>query len=130
MTDADWSKLASAATTLQQAALDLVALPEPVVVVKPGGKIAYEDTDWGDSAASVQRNIDKDPQGLKNLANSLAQHGADLAQAAGKHDAAAAGELINELDGVCESCHVRYWYPSQKALVDSIRKSTGEDPTT
>lgn len=130
MTDADWTKLASAATSLQQAALDLTRLPQPLVVVKPGAKIAYEDTDWGDSAASVQRNVDQDPQGLRNLANSLAEHGAELAKAANKRDAATAGELINELDGVCESCHVEYWYPSQKALVDSIRKSTGEDPTT
>jgi hypothetical protein len=130
MTDADWTRLAAAATSLRQAALDIVNLPKPLVVVKPGTKIAYEDTSWGDSAASVQANVDKDPQGLIDLANALAQHGADIATAAGKHDAETAGRLINELDGVCESCHVKYWYPSEKALIDSIRKTSGEDPTT
>jgi hypothetical protein len=130
MTDADWTRLATAATSLRQAALDIVNLPKPLVVVKPGTKIAYEDTSWGDSAASVQANVDKDPQGLIDLANALAQHGADIAAAAGKHDAETAGRLINELDGVCESCHVKYWYPSEKALIDSIRKTSGEDPTT
>jgi hypothetical protein len=130
MTDADWAKLAAAATSLRQAALDIVNLPKPIVVVKPGTKIAYEDTSWGDSAASVQANVDKDPQGLIDLANALAQHGADIATAAGKHDAETAGRLINELDGVCESCHVKYWYPSEKKLIESIRESTGEDPTT
>jgi hypothetical protein len=130
MTDADWTKLASAATTLQQAALDLTRLPQPLTVVKPGAKIAYEDTDWGDSAASVQKNVDQDPQGLHDLAEALAEHSAEIAKAAGAHDAATAGNLINELDGVCESCHVKYWYPSQKALVEAIRKSTGQDPTT
>jgi outer membrane murein-binding lipoprotein Lpp len=130
MTDADWARLASASTSLQQAALDLAGLPDPIVVVKPGSKIAYEDTSWGDSAKSVQRNVDQDPQGVRDLANSLAQHMADLAAAANKHDAATAGRLNNELDGVCEDCHVKYWYPSQKALIDSIKKTSGIDPST
>ena len=130
MTDADWAKLASTATNLRQAALDIVNLPKPIVVVKPGAKIAYEDTSWGDSAVSVQNNVTQDPQGVVDLANALAQHSADIATAANKHDAATAGRLVNELDGVCESCHVKYWYPSEKALIDSIRKTSGEDPTT
>ena len=130
MTDADWAKLAGAATSLQQAALDLATLPDPIVVVKPGAKIAFEDTDWGDSAASVQHNVDQDPQGVRDLANELAQHMADLANAANKHDADTAGKLINDLDGICENCHVKYWYPSQTKLIETIRKTTGEDPTT
>ena len=130
MTDADWTKLAAAATNLHNGALDLASLPEPLTVVKPGAKIAFEDTDWGDKAASVQKNVDQDPQGLRDLANELAEHSADIAKAAQKHDAATAGKLIDELDGVCEVCHVKYWYPSQKALIDKIRKTSGEDPTT
>jgi hypothetical protein len=130
MTNADWQKLASAATNLHQAALDLADLPQPLVVVKPGAKIAYEDTDWGDSAKSVQQNVDKDPQGLRDLANALARHTADLAAAADKHDAATAGKLVNQLDGVCESCHVRYWYPSQRALVEAIARTGGDASTT
>jgi len=78
----------------------------------------------------VQHNVDQDPQGLRDLANSLAQHTADLTAAAQKHDAATAGKLVNELDGVCESCHVKYWYPSQRALIDQIRKNSGTDPST
>jgi hypothetical protein len=130
MTDADWSKLATTSTNLHNAALDLASLPDPLTVVKPGGKIAFEDTDWGDKATTVQHNIDQDPQGLRDLANSLAQHTADLTAAAQKHDVANAGRLVHELDGVCVSCHVKYWYPSQKALIETIRKNSGEDPTT
>lgn len=130
MTEADWTQLAKAATSLQQAALELAALPDPIVVVKPGTKIAFEETDWGDSAVSVQHNVDQDPQGVRDLANSLAQHMSDLAAAANKHDAATAGTLINDLDGICESCHVKYWYPSQTKLIETIRRTSGEDPTT
>jgi hypothetical protein len=129
MTDADWQKLAAAATSLRQGALDLAAL-DPIVVVRPGVTIADEGVPGGDSAESVQQNIDKDPQGYRDLANALAQHMSALAEAANKRDAATAGDLINELDGVCESCHLEYWYPSQKALVESIRQANGDDPTT
>ena len=128
MSDADWKKLASAAVGLQQAALDLAALKDPIVVAKPGVKIADEGVPGGDSAASVQANVDKDPQGFRDHANSLAQDMADLATAANKHDAAAAGPIINQLDGVCESCHLEFWYPSQKKLVDQIRKEGGDAP--
>jgi len=32
----------------------------------------------------------------------------------------------DQLDGVCESCHLEFWYPSQKKLVDAIRKAGGD----
>jgi hypothetical protein len=126
MSDDDWKKLASAAVSLQQGALAIANLKDPIVVAKPGVKIADEDVPGGDSAASVQANVDKDPQGLRDHANSLAQDMADLATAASKHDAATAGPIINQLDSVCESCHIEFWYPSQKKLVDQIRKEGGD----
>jgi len=126
MSDDDWKKLAAAAVDLQQAALDLAALKEPITIVKPGAKIADQDVPGGDTVESVKANVDKDPEGLRNYANSLAQDMADLAKAANKHDAATAGPIINQLDGVCESCHLEFWYPSQKKLVDAIRKAGGD----
>jgi hypothetical protein len=126
MSDDDWKKLASAAVSLQQGALAIANLKDPIVVAKPGVKIADEDVPGGDSAASVQANVDKDPQGLRDHASSLAQDMADLATAANKHDAATAGPIINQLDGVCESCHLEFWYPSQKKLVNQIRKEGGD----
>lgn len=126
MTDDDWKKLASAAINLQQGALHIAALKEPIVIVKPGESIADESVPGGDTKESVKANVDKDPQGLRDHANSLAQDMADLATAANKHDAATAGPIINQLDGVCESCHLEFWYPSQKKLVDQIRKAGGD----
>jgi cytochrome c556 len=126
MTDADWSKLASTAVSLQQAALEIASLKDPIVVVKPGVKIADEGVPGGDSAASVQTNVNKDPQGLRDHANSLAADMAELAKAANRHDAAAAGPIIDQLDSVCESCHLEFWYPSQKGLVNAIRKAGGD----
>jgi len=126
MSDEDWKKLASAAVNLQQAALELAALKEPITIVKPGQSIADESVPGGDTKESVKANVDKDPQGLRDHANSLAADMADLAKAANKHDAKTAGPIINQLDSVCESCHLEFWYPSQKALVNQIREKGGD----
>jgi hypothetical protein len=123
MTSADWARLSSTAANLKRGAQDLASLPDPITVVQPGDKIAYQDEAWADKPEAVQQNIDEDPQGVRDLANALSQHMDDLIAAANKHDAKAAGKLLNEIDGVCESCHVKYWYPSQKALVDSLNKN-------
>jgi hypothetical protein len=128
MSDDDWKKLAAAAVSLQQGALDLAGLKEPIVVVKPGVKIADEGVPGGDSAASVQANVDKDPEGFREHANALAADMADLARAANRRDAATAGPIVNQLDSVCESCHLEFWYPSQKALVNAARAEGGEKP--
>lgn len=125
MSDADWAKLASTAEHLKEGAHDLATLPDPITVVPPGGKIAYQDDPGGDKPQAVQHNIDQDPQGVRDLANALAENMDELIAAANKHDAVAAGKLLNGLDGMCEDCHVKYWYPSQKALIDSINKSEG-----
>jgi len=117
--DASWDKLAAGALALQQGA-DTIAKMDPIVVARPGVKILDEGVENGSSAAEVQRNIDAEPDTLREMADVLASHAGDLAKAAKAHDAATAGPLINQLDGVCESCHLEFWYPEQKDLVKAI----------
>lgn len=117
MNDQLWDQIEQQATALQQASLKLASL-DPIVVVKPGVKIADEGVPYGDTGAEVQANVDKDPQKLRDFANALAVHAGDIAAAAQRRDTERAGLLIGELDGVCEDCHLEYWYPSQKALID------------
>ena len=119
MTDERWAQLEAKAVAVQQAALEIATM-DPVVVARPGVKISDEGIPGGHTAAMVQERFDHDPQKLRDLANALARHTGDLATAARLHDAAAAGPLIDQLDGVCESCHLEFWYPDQKALVEEI----------
>lgn len=116
MDDERWNQIEQRATALKQAALDLAKL-DPIVVVKPGVKIADEGVPYGDTGAEVQANVDKDPQKLRDFANALAVHAGDIASAAQRRDTERAGLLIGQLDGVCEDCHLEYWYPSQKKLL-------------
>lgn len=119
MTDAKWTELAAGAEAVRRAALEIAAM-DPVVLAKPGVKIADEDIPGGHSAAQVQARFDGDPQTLRDMADALAAHTGDLAEAARAHDYLRAGALVDRLDSVCESCHLEYWYPDQKALVEEI----------
>lgn len=120
MTDETWDQIAERAEAVQQAALRIASM-DPIVVVKPGVKISDEGIPWGHSGAEVQALMDKNPGTLRDLANALAQHTGDLARHARAHDAIQAGPLIDQLDGVCENCHLEYWYPDQKELVNQLR---------
>jgi len=122
MTDERWAQIAARADAVHQAALEIAAM-DPIVVVKPGVKISDEGIPGGHTGAQVQERMDKDPETLRNLANALARHTGDLAKFARAHDAAGAGPLIDQLDGVCEDCHLEYWYPDQKELVNQIRNA-------
>ncbi len=119
MTDERWAQLEQRATAVQQAALEIATM-DPLTVAKPGVKISDEGIPGGHTAAMVQARFDQDPQKLRDLANALAEHTGEIAAGARTHDAAKVGPLIDQLDGVCESCHLEFWYPDQKALVEKI----------
>jgi len=123
MTDASWTAIADRAAAVQAAALKIAAM-DPIVVAPPGVKISDEGLPGGHTAAMVQERFDQNPQTLRDLANALARHTGDIATAARAHDAATVGPLIDALDGVCEDCHLEYWYPDQKALVEQFRDPT------
>jgi hypothetical protein len=120
MSDADWVKLAEGAASLQQAALKIATM-DPLIVTRPGVKILDEDEPLGDKPQDIQARFDKDPEALRGMANALATHAGDIVTAAKAKDAARAGMLIDQLDGVCENCHVEYWYPSQREIVAQFR---------
>jgi cytochrome c556 len=119
MTDEMWKQLAEDATAVQEGAQQISQM-DKIVVIRPGETIADAGVPGGHSAAEVQAEIDKNPQGLRDHAANLAATMRDLVAAANAKDAAKAGPIIDSLDGVCEGCHLEYWYPDQKALVEKI----------
>jgi hypothetical protein len=119
MTDKNWTDLKAAADRMAGHARALENL-DPLVVVKPGMKIADEGTQGAPTPAMIQAHLEKDTDVFRALADSLTTHGTDLSAAAAKKDAVTAGRLINEMDGVCESCHLEFWYPEQKELMKKM----------
>ncbi len=119
MTDKNWTDLKAAADRMAGHARALENL-DPLLAVKPGMKIADEGTEGAPSPAMIQAHLEKDTDVFRALADSLTTHGTDLSAAAAKKDAVTAGRLINEMDGVCESCHLEFWYPEQKELMKKM----------
>jgi Cytochrome C' len=125
--DAKWAQIIDLSGKVEAGARTLAAM-DPIVVAAPGVKIADSDIEDGHTAAQVQSFLDADPATFRNLATTLADHMGELRAAAQARDSAKLALLVNQLDGVCESCHLNYWYPEQAEMVRSIRQAGGDDP--
>jgi hypothetical protein len=119
MTDKSWTELEEASNRMADHAKELSAL-DPVVVTRPGVKIADEGTPDAPSPAAIQGHIARDTDVYRSLADALMVHAVNLAGAARAKDPVQAGKLLNGLDGVCETCHLEFWYPEQKAFVEAV----------
>jgi len=119
MSDQDWHALAEAATTMSKDARALAAVDK--LKVKPAGvTIADEGTPGAPTTDQIEGHIGRDHDLFRSLAQTLGNHAEELATAASTKNAGSAARLINELDGVCESCHLEFWYPEQKALIKKM----------
>lgn len=105
---AGWARLEDAAAKLQAEALRMQQA-ETIRAAPPGE--AGEVELGAFSLADVQRYIDADPAAFRAMAGALADHARRLKRAAHDRDAATAGNLVGGLEGVCEACHAKYWYP-------------------
>lgn len=126
MTDKSWKELQESSERMAAHAKELAGL-NPVVVTRPGVKIADEGTPGAPSPTEIQGHIARDPDVYRSLADALMVHAVSLTDAAKTKDAAKAGHLLNGLDGVCETCHLEFWYPEQKAFVEAV-EAKNHDP--
>jgi hypothetical protein len=127
--DARWSQMANRAQAVADAAGELANL-KTLKLVDPGQKIADQDLVGGNAPDEVQENLNRHPDDFRQFAGALQAHMNDIVTGAKAHDANKLSPLIDQLDGVCENCHLEFWYPNQKAFIEKIRKSGGNDPTS
>jgi hypothetical protein len=127
--DATWDKIAQHAQAVSDAANELVNL-KTLTLIRPGETIADQDVVGGTTPEKVQDYLNAKSDDFRQYAGVLASHMADMAADAKAHDAKKMGPLVDQLDGVCENCHLEFWYPDQRAYVESVRKKNGDDPTS
>jgi hypothetical protein len=125
---ATWDKMAQRAQAVEDAAGELANL-KTLKLIEPGAKIADQDT-FGNKPGEVQEHLDRNPDDFRQYAGVLQAHMADIVAYSKAHDAKKLSPLIDQLDGVCETCHLEFWYPDQKAYIEKLRKSGGNDPTS
>lgn len=107
MDDAKWDRLAAAADQLAGASRTIAAADRISAAAPENSEVAEGEI----AMADVQRYIDNDLDGLRDLALQQADYADRLSAAAKARDAATAGDLVAGMDQACENCHMRYWYP-------------------
>lgn len=70
------------------------------------------------SKEQIQAMIDSDPDGFRASAAHMAGQAGALLEAVRMRDTHAAGDLASGIDGDCQSCHERYWYPQAERATD------------
>lgn len=111
---ADWTKIIAAAGKVRQAA-ETLARADHVLAAPPGVKIEGEGNPDVAGAKQVQASLDANPSAFRARSQELTASMDQIVTAAKAKDAAKLFEVAGALDQVCESCHMQFWYPEQKA---------------
>jgi len=114
MDDAKWAQVAENADKLAAAGKDISEAGGFIAAAANNSTVGEGEI----TMAAVQQHIDGNPDGLKQMGAAFADHATRLAAAARGKDFKTAGDLISGMDQVCEGCHLEYWYPEQKALIE------------
>lgn len=110
----DWSALKQAASDMRAASLALQAGSRRTVVA-PGVKIQGEGGPGALTAEQIQALVDAAPEAFAAEAGKLVATSDAILAATESRDAKALDELSGQLNEVCSSCHMRFWYPEQPA---------------
>ena len=110
MTDADWSQTLQAGQRLRELSLAM-SKAKHVTVARPRDKLQNEENPGSFNAAQVQGFIDSDPPTFAAMAEALVANAGQIVAASRARDAAKLVDASGALVEVCESCHVKFWYP-------------------
>jgi len=113
-TDEDWEKVEHNAIALVEA-MNMIKVPGRIVA-RPGEKTKSEGPDAPElTAPEIKAKIDKDRAKFLMYANKLQDQAIIALAIARKHDAKGLFDIGEGIDDACESCHLEYWYPNDKA---------------
>jgi cytochrome c556 len=110
-TDEEWQRVRSEAVTLTEAANLLMM--DGRRVAEEGKKLEDEGVEGILTAVESQQAIDDARPAFVAFARALHDVGAETLAAIDARDVEGMMKAGEELDAVCESCHVQFWYPGQ-----------------
>jgi hypothetical protein len=110
-TDEEWQRVRSEAITLTEAA-NLLMMDGRRVAAE-GAKLEDEGVAGILTAAQSQQAIDDARPAFIAFSRALHDVGAKTLDAIDARDVPAMMDAGEELDAVCESCHIQFWYPDQ-----------------
>jgi hypothetical protein len=123
-TDQDWERIRMGAVTLAEGVY-LLKIPRPFA--PPGDEnnsSGPEPTEL--SPAQIKAKLERDPVLWNAKIEALRNVGLEVMEIVNKKKVDELWEAGDNLDQACESCHIQYWYPGDKALLEKIDKGIQE----
>jgi cytochrome c556 len=111
-TEEEWSEVRRHAIILTESANLL--LVEGRHVAREGKQLEDHGTPGNLTLEQVEQAIANDRATFVAFGQALHDVGAQMLKAADNKDVQAMMTAGEALDGVCESCHLKFWYPGQK----------------
>jgi hypothetical protein len=119
-TDADWDRIRIGAVTLAEG-IYLLKVPRPFA--PPGDVNNSTGPDAEElSPTQIAAKRDKDPVLWDAKIEALRNVGLEVLDVVKRKDVDELWEAAENLDQACEGCHLEYWYPGEKALLQKLDK--------
>ena len=123
-TDKDWEKIRFGAVTIAEGVY-LLKIPRPFA--PPGDENNSTGPDATElSPAQIQAKLDADPVLWNAKIEALRNVGLEVIEIVKQKNVNELWEAGDNLDQACESCHLQYWYPGDKALLEKLDRSIQE----
>jgi len=123
-TEADWDKIRIGAVTLAEG-VALLKIPRPFA---PSGD---ENNSTGPdpeelSPAQIKAKLEADPVLWNAKIEALRNVGLEVLEIVKTKKADELWQASDDLDNACESCHVKFWYPGEGALLKKLDRRLEE----
>jgi hypothetical protein len=123
-TDEDWNRIRIGAVTLAEGVY-LLKIPRPFTPQGDQNNSAGPDATEL-SPAQIQAKIEADPVMWNAKIEALRNVGLEVLEIVKKKDAGELWDAGGNLDRACEACHIEYWYPGDKALLQKVDRGIRE----
>jgi len=117
-TDEDWEKIRFGAVTLAEGVY-LLKIPRPFAPPDDENNSTGPDATEL-SPAQIKAKLEADPVLWNAKIEALRNVGLEVLEIVKKKKADELWEAGDNLDKACETCHVQYWYPGDKALLEKV----------
>jgi len=120
-TDEDWNRIRIGATTIAEGVY-LLKIPRPFAPAGDENNSAGPDATEL-SPAQIKAKLEKDPVLWNAKIEALRNVGLEVLDIVKRKDTKEMWEASYNLDQACESCHMQYWYPGDKALLEKVDRN-------
>jgi len=117
-TDADWDKIRIGAVMMAEGAY-LLKVPRPFA--PPGDENNSTGPEPEElSPAQIKAKLERDPVLWNAKIEALRNVGLEVMDIVRRRDATELWDACDNLDQACESCHLEFWYPGERAYLRKL----------